>query len=64
MKREEIELVFKDDGTVEAHVTGVKGKGCVKILKDLEEILGVEVTSKPTEEYYQQEDIQVSRLKT
>lgn len=64
MKREEIELVFNNDGTVNAHVKGVKGTGCVKILKDLEEILGVEVTSTPTPEYYQQEDIATSRLKT
>jgi hypothetical protein len=57
----EIEVTIGPDGEVEFHVEGLKGKGCVPLLREFERALGKAVTDgkgdgvKHTVEYHQTE---------
>lgn len=52
---EEIDITIDEDGNVEFHIKGIKGKGCEKIEAALAEALGTKKSSKPTAEFYQKE---------
>ena len=61
MKREELDIVIAEDGTVTIQVSGVKGKKCLDATAFLEEALGDVEDREFTSEYYQ-EDEQSSRV--
>lgn len=61
MKTENLRIKITPDGKVEIKVEGVKGDGCMKIVKPFEDALGGEVVDRQyTEEYYEKEDVSVS----
>ena len=53
MKREELDIVIAEDGTVTIQVNGVKGKRCLDATAFLEEALGDVEEQDFTSEYYQ-----------
>ena len=53
MKREELDIVIAEDGTVTIQVNGVKGKRCLDATAFLEEALGDVEERDFTSEYYQ-----------
>ena len=52
---QEIEFVIHPDGRVEEKVTGVKGKNCQEITKEIEEKLGKVTYTQPTSEMFEEE---------
>jgi len=55
MGKTELNIIIDKDGTVSCEVKGVKGKGCVKIIEMVEQILGKAKTKNFTPEYYEME---------
>jgi len=53
MRTEEVTIVVDADGQVSVQVSGVKGKSCLDVTKELERLLGGEVDRTPTEEMHQ-----------
>jgi hypothetical protein len=51
---EQIEFKIYPDGRIEETVRGVKGGNCEKITEDINKVLGRTVTSKPTEEMFEE----------
>ena len=56
MKREELEIVIAEDGTVTIQVSGVKGKRCLDATAFLEEALGDVEEREFTSDYYQESE--------
>jgi Protein of unknown function (DUF2997) len=50
---ERLEYTIYPDGRVTQKVFGVKGPDCLKITKNIEEALGVVISTEYTEEYYE-----------
>lgn len=63
MAKHEIEIEFDEAGRPTFHVKGLRGKGCAKILAEIEKALGVRVGEvKYSAEYYQaDEKVKVGR---
>ena len=40
MRQREFDITIRPDGSVEAHVRGYKGKGCMEAVKLFEEMVG------------------------
>ncbi len=55
MGKTELNIVIDENGTVSCEVKGIKGKGCIKIMEMVEQILGKAKTKKFTSEYYELE---------
>ena len=56
---QEISVDLLPDGTVKVEIRGVRGKKCLEITKDMEQLLGGEVVSQNlTDEYDLQDDTQ------
>lgn len=46
------------DGKIKAEIEGIQGKSCTNYIKIIEELLNAETyDSKPTSEYYKEEDV-------
>jgi hypothetical protein len=50
MNIEEVDVLVRPDGTVNTHVRGVKGNGCLAITAEMERLLGGGVTRDETAE--------------
>ena len=55
MGKTELHIVIDKDGTVSCEVKGAKGKGCMKIMEMIEQVLGKAKSKKMTAEYYEAE---------
>lgn len=53
--RQEVEISISASGEVKAHITGVKGKQCLKLVEALEKQVGVVKDQRLTSEYYEPE---------
>jgi hypothetical protein len=52
----EIDVFISPNGTIRVEVRGAKGKNCLSITKEIEQLLGGNVTDRTlTDEYYQDE---------
>jgi hypothetical protein len=51
---ERIEYKIYPDGRVEQKVMGVKGGDCLKLTEEINQALGVVISTEPTEEMYEQ----------
>mmetsp|Transcript_9032 Transcript_9032/g.22614 ORF Transcript_9032/g.22614 Transcript_9032/m.22614 type:complete len:132 (+) Transcript_9032:48-443(+) len=60
---EQVEFIIHKDGRVEEKVTGVKGKQCHEITKEVEELLGKVTYTQPTSELFE-EEVQVTTQET
>ena len=54
--KQSIEFTINEDGSVEIHPVGFKGKKCTEVTKEIEEALGIVKNVNYTSEYYQQEE--------
>lgn len=54
MGMEQIEIQVDRDGNVTVHVEGVKGDECLRITKDLEEVLGAVAERVYSAEYFEE----------
>ena len=53
----EVEIIIQPDGQLKVEIQGVKGKGCLEITKEMEELLGNDIIERNfTDEYNQQSD--------
>lgn len=52
----EIEFTINEDGSVEIHPKGVKGKKCTELTREIEEALGIVKNVTYSQEYYEQEE--------
>lgn len=51
--RQEVEISISPSGEVKAHITGIKGKQCLKLVEALEQEVGVVKDKRLTSEYYE-----------
>lgn len=58
-KKDELEISITAEGDVSINVIGAKGKKCLDLTKDLEEILGI-VTERETKPQFYEQDIENS----
>ncbi len=56
MPQREFDITIGPDGSVELHVKGFKGKGCLAAMKLFEEIVGEVKSQRETSEYYEPEE--------
>jgi hypothetical protein len=54
--KQSIEFTITEDGSIEIHPVGFKGKKCTEVTKELIEALGIVKNTNYTSEYYQQEE--------
>ena len=52
-ERQEVEISISPSGEVKAHITGIKGQGCLKLVQALERELGMMKDQRLTSEYYE-----------
>ena len=60
----EIIIDIDDEGAVEVHTHGFKGKACMKAAEFIENALGRILSTKKTGEYYAEEVKETVRIKT
>lgn len=56
MPQREFDITIGKDGSVELHVNGYKGKGCLEALKIFEQIVGELRSEQKTAEFYEPEE--------
>ena len=56
MPQREIDITIGPDGSVELHVQGYKGKGCLEAMKLFEQIVGELKSQRETSEFYEPEE--------
>lgn len=56
MPQRELDITIQPDGTVEVHVQGYKGRGCLDAVKMLEQIVGELRERRETSEFYEPEE--------
>ena len=56
MPQREFEITIANDGSVEVHVKGYKGKRCLDAVKILEKIVGEIKSQRETSEFYEPEE--------
>jgi len=56
MPQREFDITIGKDGSVELHVKGFKGKGCLEAMKMFEQIVGEMKSQQPTSELYEPEE--------
>lgn len=54
-KKDELEISITAEGDVSINVIGAKGKKCLDLTKDLEEVLGI-VTNRETKPQFYEQD--------
>jgi hypothetical protein len=52
--KSELDIEISPAGEVKVHIRGIKGKGCLELMKKIEKELGSVSERKPTSEYYEQ----------
>ncbi|MCQ2584680.1 MAG: DUF2997 domain-containing protein [Treponema sp.] len=58
-KKDELEISITAEGDVSINVIGAKGKKCLDLTKDLEEVLGI-VAERETKPQFYEQDIENS----
>jgi len=61
MADKEMEIVFKNDGTVDIDMIGYHGKGCAEEINELLDAVGGKSKRKQKEEYYQKDKVQIQQ---
>lgn len=56
MLQREYDITIGRDGSVELHVKGYKGKGCLAAMKMFEQIVGELKSEQKTSEFYEPEE--------
>jgi hypothetical protein len=56
MKQREFEITIAADGSVEVHVKGYKGRGCLEAIKMFEQVVGRKTAERLTSEFYDPEE--------
>jgi hypothetical protein len=56
MPQREFDITIGRDGSVELHVKGYKGKGCLEAMKMFQQIVGELKEEQRTNEYYEPEE--------
>lgn len=56
MAQREFDITIAADGTVELHVKGIKGRGCLEVVKLFEKIVGEMKSQEQTNEFYEPEE--------
>jgi hypothetical protein len=56
MPQREFDITIGKDGSVELHVKGFKGKGCLEAIKIFQQIVGDLKSEKVTSEFYEPEE--------
>jgi hypothetical protein len=56
MAQRELEISISQDGTVEVHVKGFKGKSCSEAVKLLQQVVGELKSEQKTSEFYEPEE--------
>jgi hypothetical protein len=56
MPDREFDITIGKDGSVELHVRGYKGKGCMEAVKMFQQIVGELQAEQKTNEYYEPEE--------
>jgi invasion protein IalB len=56
MPQSEFDINIGADGMVELHVKGIKGKGCLEVVKLFEQIVGELREEQKTSEFYEPEE--------
>lgn len=56
MPQREFDITIGPDGSVELHVKGYKGKGCMEAVKMFEQIVGELKAEQKTAEFYEPEE--------
>lgn len=56
MPQREFDITIGRDGSVELHVKGYKGKGCMEAMKMFQQIVGELKEEQRTNEYYEPEE--------
>jgi len=56
MQQREFEITVGPDGSVEVHIQGYKGKGCLEAAKMFQQIVGEMQSQRETAEFYQPEE--------
>eukprot|EP00741_Cyanophora_paradoxa_P012503 tig00020610_g12081.t1 len=56
-KIETLEFIIHPDGRVEEKVTGIVGRSCAEVTREIEEKLGNVVHTETTSEYYQEQSL-------
>ena len=62
MKAHEFDITIAPDGTVEVHVQGYPGKGCLEAAKVFQEIVGEMQSQRTTTEFYEPDETVVHRV--
>ena len=57
MPQREFGITIGPDGSVELHVKGFKGKGCLEAMKLFEQIVGEVKSQRETSEFYEPEEV-------
>ena len=56
MPQREFDITIAPDGTVELHLKGFKGKGCLDVMKMFEQVVGELKSQQQTTEFYEPEE--------
>lgn len=56
MPQRDFDITIGPDGSVELHVQGYKGKGCLEAMKMFEQIVGELKSQQQTSEFYEPEE--------
>ena len=56
MPQREFDITIGRTGEVELHVKGIKGRGCLEVMKLFEEIVGELKEQRQTSEFYEPEE--------
>lgn len=62
MPQREFDITIGPDGSVELHVSGYKGKGCLEVAKLFEKIVGELKSEQRTSEFYEPDEQVQHRL--
>lgn len=62
MRTEQLCIRIKPDGKVEIKAEGIKGEGCLSVIKPFEDALGgISEEMKYTSEFYEKEETEISQ---
>ena len=56
MPQREFDITIAPDGSVELHLKGFKGKGCLDVMKMFEQVVGELKSQQQTTEFYEPEE--------
>ena len=56
MPQREFDITIAPDGSVELHLKGFKGKGCLDVMKMFEQVVGELKSQQQTSEFYEPDE--------